>query len=47
MKIHEDDLYDPATDYRVIVYSLKVIGAVQAIAARIYKKYYLKTLYYQ
>ena len=31
---YEDDLYDPATDYRVIVYSLKVIGAVQAIAAK-------------
>ena len=31
---YEDDMYDPATDYRVIVYSLKVIGAVQAIAAR-------------
>lgn len=31
---YEDDLYDPATDYRVIVYSLKVIGAVQSIAAK-------------
>ena len=31
---YEDDMYNPATDYRVIVYSLKVIGAVQAIAAR-------------
>ena len=31
---YEDDLYDPTTDYREIVYSLKVIGAVQAIAAK-------------
>ena len=31
---YEDDLYDPTTDYREIVYSLKVNGAVQAIAAK-------------
>ena len=31
---YEDDLYDPTTHYREIVYSLKVIGAVQAIEAK-------------
>ena len=31
---YADDVYDAATDYHVIVYSLKVIGAVQAIAER-------------
>lgn len=29
-----DDLYNPEVDFHVLVYSLKVIGAVQAIAAK-------------
>lgn len=31
---YEDDLYNPKVDYHVLVYSLKVIGAVQSIAAK-------------
>lgn len=31
---YEDDLYNPETDYHVLVYSLKVIGAVQAVASK-------------
>lgn len=31
---YEDDLYNPEVDYHVLVYSLKVIGAVQAIASK-------------
>ncbi|CCI86086.1 hypothetical protein FC52_GL001694 [Lactobacillus pasteurii DSM 23907 = CRBIP 24.76] len=30
---YQDDLYNAEVDYRVLTYSLKVIGAVQAIAA--------------
>ncbi len=31
---YEDDLYNPETDYHVLVYSLKVIGAVKSVAAK-------------
>lgn len=31
---YEDGLYNPETDYHVLTYSLKVIGAVQAIAPK-------------
>lgn len=31
---YEDDLYNPEVDYHVLTYSLKVIGAVQSIAAK-------------
>lgn len=31
---YEDDLYNPEVDYHVLVYSLKVIGAVQVVAAK-------------
>ena len=31
---YEDDFYNPEVDYHVITYSLKVIGAVQSVAAK-------------
>lgn len=31
---YQDDMYNKEVDYRVITYSLKVIGAVQAIVAK-------------